>query len=94
MSTYRRTPFIIPQLVKYLNEQTNKSSEKYLRNPKNQLINIKELSSIISYMNSADRYSDAVHEQRKKRILQADQYREENFAKVFPELNNFLKIYE
>lgn len=45
MSTYRRTPFIIPQLVKYLNEQTNKSSEKYLRNPKNQLINIKELSS-------------------------------------------------
>jgi hypothetical protein len=45
-------------------------------------------------MNSADRYSDAVHEQRKKRILQADQYREENFAAVFPELNNFLKIYE
>jgi hypothetical protein len=35
-----------------------------------------------------------VHEQRKKRILQADQYREENFAEVFPELNNFLKIYE
>jgi MoaA/NifB/PqqE/SkfB family radical SAM enzyme len=56
--------------------------------------NIKELDSIISYMNSADRCSDAVHEQRKKRILQADQYREEIFAKVFPELNNFLKIYE
>ena len=56
--------------------------------------NIKELASIISYMNSEDRYSDAVHEQRKKRILQADQYREENFAAVFPELNKFLKIYE
>jgi molybdenum cofactor biosynthesis enzyme MoaA len=56
--------------------------------------NIKELAAIISYMNSADRYSDVVHEQRKKRILQADQYRKENFAAVFPELNNFLKIYE
>jgi hypothetical protein len=56
--------------------------------------NIKELSSIVNYMNSADRYSNTVHEQRKKRILQADQYRQENFAKVFPELNNFLKIYE
>jgi hypothetical protein len=56
--------------------------------------NIKELDSIIRYMNSADRYCAAVHEQRKKRILQADQYRQENFAAVFPELNNFLKIYE
>jgi hypothetical protein len=45
-------------------------------------------------MNSADRYSDNLHEQRKKRILLADQYRQENFAAVFPELNNFLKIYE
>ena len=41
-------------------------------------------------MNSADRYSAAIHEQRKKRILQADQYRQENFARIFPELNNFL----
>ena len=56
--------------------------------------NIKELDTIIGYMNSADRYSDTIHEQRKKRILQADRYREENFAEVFPELNNFLKIYE
>ena len=56
--------------------------------------NIKELSSMVSYMNSADRYSNAIHEQRKKRIHQADQYRQENFAEVFPELNNFLKIYE
>ena len=45
-------------------------------------------------MKSIDRYSDTIHEQRKKRILQADQYRQEIFAKVFPELNNFLKIYE
>ena len=56
--------------------------------------NIKELAAIISYMNSEDRYCAAVHEQRKKRILQADQYRQENFAMIFPELNKFLKIYE
>jgi hypothetical protein len=55
---------------------------------------MKELESIISYMNSADRYSDTIHEQRKKRIHQADQYRQENFAVVFPELNNILRIYE
>jgi hypothetical protein len=45
-------------------------------------------------MNSEDRCSDTIHQQRKKRILQADNYREENFAKVFTELNKFLKIYE
>ncbi len=56
--------------------------------------NIKELTSIIGYMNNQDRYSDVIHEQRKKRIQQADQYREENFSRIFPELNNFLKIYE
>ena len=45
MFTYHRNPFINPQMTKYLNEQTNKSLEKYLRKPKNQLITIKELSS-------------------------------------------------
>jgi molybdenum cofactor biosynthesis enzyme MoaA len=76
----------------YFNVQTLPTELKKIVTEKYK--NIKELAAIISYMNSEDRYSDAIHEQRKKRILQADQYREENFAMVFPELNNFLKIYE
>jgi hypothetical protein len=55
---------------------------------------IKEFESIIGYMNSQDRYTDEIQEQRKKRILRADEYRQENFANIFPELNKFLKIYE
>ena len=76
----------------YFNVQTLPTELKKIVTEKYK--NIKELASIISYMNSEDRYSDAIHEQRKKRILQADQYREEIFAVVFPELNKFLKIYE
>ena len=45
-------------------------------------------------MNSAHRESEQIIEQRKKRILQADKYREENFGDVFPLLNSVLKIYE
>ena len=40
MFAYDRKQFINPQMSKYLNEQTNKSLEKYLRKPKNKLINI------------------------------------------------------
>lgn len=45
MFAYDRKQFINPQMSKYLNEQTNKSLEKYLRKPKNKLINIEDLSS-------------------------------------------------
>ncbi len=76
----------------YFNIQTLPTELKKIVTEK--YLNIKELSGIVSYMNSADRYSDAIHQQRKKRILQADQYREEIFANVFPELNTFLHIYE
>ena len=56
--------------------------------------NLKDFKGTLNYMNSADRDSEAIRIQRKKRILKADNYRNENFGKVFPLLNNILKIYE
>ena len=55
---------------------------------------IAEFRGIIDFMNLADRHTDTIKDQRRKRILQADRYRKENFAKVFPTLNNLLGIYE
>ena len=48
----------------------------------------------LRYMNSADRDTLEIREQRKARILQTDKYRGENFGEVFPLLNNVLGIYE
>jgi len=56
--------------------------------------NIKEFKGIIDFMNLADRYNETIKEQRRQRILQADRYRGENFAKTFPTLNSILGIYE
>jgi hypothetical protein len=70
----------LPQQVK------NIATERYS--------NITSFKGIIDFMNSADRYTDDIQQQRKKRILQADQYRGENFARVFPTLNNLLGIYD
>ena len=50
--------------------------------------------SIINFMNMADRHSEAMNTERKRRILITDKYRNEKFSSVFPELNNFLKIYD
>jgi hypothetical protein len=55
---------------------------------------IAEFKGIIDFMNSADRYTDNIQAQRRQRILQADRYREENFAKIFPTLNNLLGVYD
>jgi len=70
----------LPQQVK------NIATERYGK--------IKEFQSIIDFMNSVDRYTDDIQTQRKKRILQADQYRGEKFSTVFPTLNSLLKIYD
>jgi len=45
-------------------------------------------------MNAADRDSPEIRAERKRRILQTDQYRKENFGDMFPLLNNILKIYD
>ena len=45
-------------------------------------------------MNATDRDTPEIREQRKRRILQTDNYRKENFAEVFPLLNKVLQIYE
>lgn len=50
--------------------------------------------SIINFMNMTDRHSEAMNTERKRRILITDKYRNEKFSNVFPELNNFLKIYD
>jgi hypothetical protein len=50
--------------------------------------------SIINFMNIADRHSDEMNAERKRRIKRTDEYRQEKFSDIFPELNNFLKIYE
>ena len=48
----------------------------------------------IRFMNAVDRDSPTIREERKRRILQTDNYRGENFGETFPLLNNILKIYE
>jgi hypothetical protein len=45
-------------------------------------------------MNAVERDSPEIRAERKRRILQTDQYRKENFGAVFPLLNNVLGIYE
>ena len=50
--------------------------------------------SIINFMNMTDRYSDEMNAERKRRIKRTDEYRKEKFSDIFPELNNFLRIYE
>ena len=37
---------------------------------------------------------DEILAERKRRILQTDAYRKENFGDMFPLLNNILKIYD
>ena len=48
----------------------------------------------LRFMNTANRDTADMREQRKARILQTDAYRKENFGEVFPLLNNILGIYE
>ncbi len=55
---------------------------------------LKDFEGTLRYMNSADRDSEDMRAHRKERILLADNYRKENFADVFPLLNNVLRIYE
>ena len=45
-------------------------------------------------MNAADRDTPEIRAERKRRILQTDEYRKENFGEVFPLLNKVLGIYE
>ena len=48
----------------------------------------------IRFMNAVDGDTPEIRAERKRRILQTDQYRKENFGDVFPLLNNILGIYE
>ena len=55
--------------------------------------NIKDFQQIINFMNSEDKYTVEIAEQRRSKILQTDLYRNENFKKTYPTLNNLYKIY-
>ena len=55
---------------------------------------LKDFEGTLRYMNLQDRDTEEIREQRKQRILLADQYRKENFADTFPLLNKVLQIYD
>tara|TARA_A100001388_G_C28590260_1_gene413121 strand:- start:341 stop:739 length:399 start_codon:yes stop_codon:yes gene_type:complete len=55
---------------------------------------LKDYQPSIRFMNAADRDTPQIRQERKRRILQTDAYRQENFGDVFPLLNKVLQIYE
>ena len=76
----------------YFNIQTLPKQVKNIVNAR--YSDLKDFQPTLRFMNSVDRYTSETREQRKNRILQTDDYREENFAEVFPLLNSVLKIYD
>ena len=76
----------------YFNIQTLPKQIKNIVNSR--YSDLKDFKPILRFMNSVDRDSEEMRIKRKNRILQTDSYRKENFAEVFPLLNNALKIYE
>ena len=76
----------------YFNIQTLPMQIKNIVNSR--YSDLKDFQPTLRFMNSAHRESEQIIEQRKKRILQADKYREENFGDVFPLLNKVLQIYD
>lgn len=75
----------------YFNIQTLPKQIKNIVNAR--YSDLKDFKGTLRYMNSVDRDSEEIRTERKQRILLADKYRNENFADVFPLLNNVLKIY-
>ena len=76
----------------YFNIQTLPKQVKNIVNSRYSMLT--DFQPTLRFMNSADRDSEQIREQRKARILQTDEYRKENFGDVFPLLNNVLGIYE
>ena len=76
----------------YFNVQTLPKQVKNIINSRYSMLT--DFQPTLRFMNSADRDTAQMREQRKKRILQTDQYRKENFGEVFPLLNNVLEIYD
>ena len=76
----------------YFNVQTLPKQVKNIVNAR--YSELKDFQAILRFMNSADRDSVEIRQQRKQRILQTDNYRKENFGEVFPLLNKVLQIYE
>jgi len=76
----------------YFNVQTLPRQAKNIINSRYSMLT--DFQPTLRFMNAADRDTLEIREQRKQRILQTDQYRNENFGEVFPLLNKVLKIYD
>ena len=76
----------------YFNIQTLPKQIKNIVNARYSGLN--DFQPTLRFMNLQHRESEKIIEDRKTRIKLADNYRKENFADVFPLLNNVLKIYE
>jgi hypothetical protein len=76
----------------YFNVQTLPRQAKNIINSRYSMLT--DFQPTLRFMNAADRDTAEMREQRKKRILQTDRYRRENFGEVFPLLNKVLKIYD
>ena len=76
----------------YFNVQTLPKQVKNIVNSRYNMLT--DFKPTLRFMNSEDRDSEQMRDQRKKRILQTDRYRKENFGEVFPLLNKVLQIYD
>jgi organic radical activating enzyme len=76
----------------YFNVQTLPRQAKNIINSRYSMLT--DFQPTLRFMNAAHRDTAEMREQRKVRILQTDQYRQENFGEVFPLLNKVLKIYD
>jgi hypothetical protein len=76
----------------YFNVQTLPQQAKNIINSRYSML--PDFQPTLRFMNAADRDTAEIREQRKARILQTDQYRQENFGEVFPLLNKVLEIYD
>ena len=75
----------------YFNIQTLPQQVKNIVNDRYGMLT--DFKPSINFMNAVDRDTPEIREQRKRRILQTDTYRKENFGEVFPLLNKVLQIY-
>lgn len=76
----------------YFNIQTLPKNVKNIVNTRYSMLT--DFKPTLRFMNSVDRDSEEIRQQRINRILTTDAYRKENFGEVFPLLNKVLQIYD
>ena len=76
----------------YFNIQTLPKNVKNIVNTRYSMLT--DFKPTLRFMNSVDRDSEEIRQQRMHRITTTDAYRKENFGEVFPLLNKVLQIYD